>query len=488
MEKYNNIFNQDFYPTPPHVIDLMELNVKGKTILEPSAGKGNIIEYVNNYGAKEVYFCEINSDLATICETKNATKIKSDFLKVTSEEIVGVDCIVMNPPFSDFKKHLEHAWQIAPDGCEIVSLGNYETIKRLAGFYSDKEIRYIVENFGMFYEIGEVFSDNSERTTNVNIGVIKLFKPIDENSMNFDDYFDFSEIDIIEQEGVIRYNKIDTYVSSFKYIVKNLDSFFSSISTFREIVKQFSGIDLKVDIGLISGDTTLDKNVFQKQLQKMFWSKVFHEMNIEKYVSSDVMKDINTFIDKNKNLPFTKNNIFRMIEIIIGTREHTIKRSIENVIDAFTKHTHENRYNVEGWKTNSGHLLNKKFIVDYFFQTDYNGHTISVKSSNYRHNQLMDLEKVLCVLSGKNYDRVIGIQDTCKGAYFYKDENGNDILKPYSDDHRKNRPNVWYNSEFFEFKGFKKGTIHIKFKDLKVWENLNRQYASIKGNVLPEKL
>lgn len=101
MEKYNNIFNQDFYPTPRNVIDLMELNVKGKTILEPSAGKGNIIDYVLEYGAKEVYFCEINNDLSAICEKKNATKIKSNFLEVTAEEIVGVDCIIMNPPFQN---------------------------------------------------------------------------------------------------------------------------------------------------------------------------------------------------------------------------------------------------------------------------------------------------------------------------------------------------------------------------------------------------
>lgn len=486
MEKYNNIFNQDFYPTPRNVIDLMELNVKGKTILEPSAGKGNIIDYVLEYGAKEVYFCEINSDLSAICEKKNATKIKSNFLEVTAEEIVGVDCIIMNPPFSEFRKHLEHAWKIAPDGCEIVSLGNENTIKSLTSYYSDKEIKYIVETFGFWYSLGDVFS-NAERKTNVNIGVIKLFKPIDENSLNFDDYFDFTEIEMEEREGIIKYNKIDTYVSSFKYIVKNLDSFFSNIHFFKDIVKQFAGIDLKIEINLTSGDSTLDKNQFQKQLQKMFWGKVFYEMKIEKYVSSEVMKDINTFIDKNRNLPFTKNNIFRMIEIIIGTREHTLKRSIENVIDAFTKHTHENRYNVEGWKTNSGHLLNKKFIVDCFYKVDYNGNTISPKF-NYRHDQIRDLEKVLCVLSGKNYDKTIGIQDTCKGAHFVKLEDGTEKLIPYSDFHRKNKPGVWYSTDFFEFKGFKKGTIHIKFKDLKVWENLNRQYAAIKGNVLPEKI
>lgn len=486
MEKYNNFFNQDFYPTPNHVIDLMELNVKGKTILEPSAGKGNIIDYVLSYGAKEVYFCEINKDLSAICERKNATKIKSNFLEVTQEEIIGVNCIVMNPPFSEFRKHIEHAWRIAPDGCEIISLGNYDTIKSLCGNYSEKEMKYIVDNFGMFYELGEVFS-TAERQTNVNIGVIKLFKPIDENSMNFDDYFDFSEIEVVEQEGLIRYNKIDTYVSSFKYIVKNLDAFFNGVIFFQNIVHQFSGINLKVDISLTSGENSLDKNIFKKQLQKLFWGKVFHEMKIEKYVSSDVMKDINAFIDKNKNLPFTKNNIFRMIEIIIGTREHTLKRSIENVIDSFTKHTHENRYNVEGWKTNSGHLLNKKFIVDHFYKLDYNGNTISPNSS-YRQEQIRDLEKVLCVLSGKNYDKVLGIQDTCKGAHFIKSENGEEKLIPYSDDYRKNIPNTWYETEFFEFKGFKKGTAHIKFKDMKLWEHLNRKYAEIKGNVLPEKI
>ena len=89
MEKYDNFFNKDFYPTPNHVIDLMELNVKGKTVLEPSAGKGNIIDYVLNYGAKEVYFCEINKDLSAICERKNATKIKSNFLGEYSPSLLN---------------------------------------------------------------------------------------------------------------------------------------------------------------------------------------------------------------------------------------------------------------------------------------------------------------------------------------------------------------------------------------------------------------
>lgn len=39
------MFNADFYPTPPKVAALMldPLDLQGKTILEPSAGSGNLI-------------------------------------------------------------------------------------------------------------------------------------------------------------------------------------------------------------------------------------------------------------------------------------------------------------------------------------------------------------------------------------------------------------------------------------------------------------
>lgn len=55
--------------------------------------------------------------------------------------------------------------------------------------------------------------------------------------------------------------------------------------------------------------------------------------------------------------------------------------------------------------------------------------------------------------------------------------------------------NTWYSvlnnkgePVFFDLKFYKKGTVHIKFIDMKVWELLNRKYAEIKGQVLPEKI
>lgn len=40
------MFNPDFYPTPPEVAAEMldQLDLRGKTVLEPSAGKGDLAQ------------------------------------------------------------------------------------------------------------------------------------------------------------------------------------------------------------------------------------------------------------------------------------------------------------------------------------------------------------------------------------------------------------------------------------------------------------
>ena len=63
---------KDFYPTPRHVLDTMlsGVDLHNKVILEPSAGKGDIIDYLTEFGAKKVLYCELNRDLAKVCSDK----------------------------------------------------------------------------------------------------------------------------------------------------------------------------------------------------------------------------------------------------------------------------------------------------------------------------------------------------------------------------------------------------------------------------------
>ena len=117
------MFNKDFYPTPEHVLDSMGIDCNEKIVLEPSAGKGDIVDYLQKHGAKKVIACEDNEDLFNIVKEK-CGMLKRDFLQVTADEVSHIDMIVMNPPFSNGVEHLLHAWEIAPGNCEIISLIN----------------------------------------------------------------------------------------------------------------------------------------------------------------------------------------------------------------------------------------------------------------------------------------------------------------------------------------------------------------------------
>ena len=77
------MFGKDFYPTPDNVIDIMMANsdVTNKVILEPSAGKGNIVDWLQANNAKEVLACEINVDLRMILAGK-CNVLAADFFEI----------------------------------------------------------------------------------------------------------------------------------------------------------------------------------------------------------------------------------------------------------------------------------------------------------------------------------------------------------------------------------------------------------------------
>lgn len=106
------MFHPEFYPTPPEVIEMMQLDCQNRIILEPHAGKGNIVDYCLQNGAKEVLSIEINKDLQEIVKQKSSL-IGEDFFLCTPDQISHIDAIFMNPPFSNADRHILHAWEIA---------------------------------------------------------------------------------------------------------------------------------------------------------------------------------------------------------------------------------------------------------------------------------------------------------------------------------------------------------------------------------------
>lgn len=458
------MFTKDFYPTPNHVLDLMQIDCFDKVVLEPSAGKGNIIDYLKNNGAKEVLSCEENKDLAEIVKTKSKF-IGYDFLELKAEQVSHIDLIVMNPPFAQGIDHVLHAWDIMPEGCELISLGNYDNY-RCGDHRKRYEFRTLVDTYGSIDNLGDVFKQ-AERTTDCDISLIKMLKArTGENE--FQGFFLEDDIEEPQGNGIMPYNSIRDVVQRYIASVKCYDDCMVLNTKLNELNSLFhiGGFTMNLSKYHDSGSTVQTREDYKKGVQKAAWKYIFGLMNLEKYVTSGVMRDINSFVETQTKIPFTMQNIYRMFDIIIGTREETFNKSLVEAIDRFTKHTDENRYHVEGWKTNSGHLLNRKFIVPYIVEIDYNGNYLRTKYSTYR-EQMEDLVKVICSLTGTNYDTTTTFET------FFRNVNV--------------RPNTWYSWGFFEIKGFKKGTLHIKFQNEQTWAVVNRAYAKIKGMVLPEK-
>jgi phospholipid N-methyltransferase len=100
------MFSSEFYPTPKPVIEKMlepyasryGYALSGKTILEPSAGKGDILDFISDSGVRKnkLYACEINQDLQFILQEKSYKVINTDFL--TYQGDYHFDLIIGNPP------------------------------------------------------------------------------------------------------------------------------------------------------------------------------------------------------------------------------------------------------------------------------------------------------------------------------------------------------------------------------------------------------
>lgn len=455
------MFDKNFYPTPINVIEMMNFDSENKIVLEPSAGKGDLIDYLHTHNAKEVCSFEINKDLAKIVQSKS-NFLGFDFLKSTDEQLSHVQLIVMNPPFDTAEKHILHAWNVAPEGCEIYSLCNWETINK---DYNYRELNAKIRDYGNTENLGNCFS-TAERKTNVEVGLVKLFKPVLSQNADYTGFY-LDEDEEQDGEGIMSYNEVRAIVNRYVGSMKAFDKMFEEIKVVNGLTAGIGISAVKLEIGY---DNAIgSKEDFAKMMQIKSWEFVFAKLKIEKYVTQGVMRDINRFVHNQSKIPFTMKNIYKMLEIIVGTSGENFNKAVVEVIDNFTRHTHENRYNVEGWKTNESHFLGKKFIVNYFEYTQ-NWNKNTGRFSSYGKNilEITDLEKVLCNLLGKDYAQIKNIVTVV--------HNLDNALT-----------NTWYDSEFFKWKGFKKNTGHFIFKDDKHWELLNRKYGEIKGFALPEQ-
>lgn len=501
------MFGIDFYPSPRPVIERMlaAVPVTGKTVLEPSAGHGAIVDYLNESGAKKVLACEIDSRLRKILSGK-CDIIGHDFLEITALDVSHIDIIVMNPPFSKQEQHIMHAWEIAPAGCQIISLCNNTMLENR---YSRQrtDIGKLVQGYGRSENFGDCFTQ-AERKTGVEIGCIWLHKPgTAENE--FDGYFDLYdyEQDAVNQSGIVRYDFVQDIVSRYVEAVSLFDEVDAANKRINQTIKGVvEGFRISFGARMAGRENEykeIDRQTFKKELQKAAWRRLFGMMKMDKYVTTGVMADVNKFIEQQEHVPFTVRNVYLMVQMIVGTHGQRMDRVLVEAFEKICDLSYENSSAGEGWRTNTDFTINKRFIMPYMTESGWGG---GFRIHYSRGEKLNDIVKALCYLTGKRFEDQIDILSYFNSGYRVKC-NGKwcasyDAFDSTADGYRiksylqaclKNGDDAmickidrewgtWVDwNEFFIVKAFKKGTIHIEFKDEAVWLKFNQRVAEIKG-------
>lgn len=503
---------KDFFPISPAIAQELTrgLHLIGKNALEPQAGKGDLVDFLQSSGAN-VTACEIIEDLAAIVSTK-CEFLKYDFFNVGRGDISHMDYIIMNPPFSTAEKHINYAWDIAPEGCIIRALMNSKT------YYSQhtrgrSALGNLIKDFGKVVGEGRWFAQ-SERQTDVDVICIELVKPSSGKEDEWAEFFDYEpEVEEEQIPGIMGYDVITSVVNRVVESMKKYEHVMETAVQMEKLCGDLMPLGESLTFTLKSENVPKTRDTFRKQLQKGAWQRLFKDLGLEKFFTQLVQDKVNKFAEHQSKVPFTVKNVRGMFEVIFGTSDGLMKESYVDVFERLTSHYHDNQYKPEGWKTNSHYMINRKMIVPHVVEVD-----AAIRWGCRQAEIIEDLYKVLCHFEGEKYDDKKSLYSFFCHRYLTKEEIAADprfieqVQSWYDNIKRKGevtvkfndffetqvnskhgtynyrhilQRNTWYDWTFFEIKFYKKGTMHLKWKDEGVWRRFNKLICEINGLELP---
>lgn len=464
------MFDPEFFPTPPEVITriLNRVSKNARYFLDPSAGKGDLAEAIQRLGrysgsSKHVDCLERNPDLAAILREKDFPVVGADWL--TYDGVSYYDALVLNPPFSNGDAHLLKAWDFLYNG-EIVCLLNSETLRNP---YTERRQRLarLIADHGDVEELGACFA-HAERPTDVEVSLVYLKKEAD------DDRVELWTSDTPERpvEGEIGADPqwlaiVDTLGNMQHYYDQaNVHMF----QAFQHLHK--AALYLEAN-GIYTGHydklvlTALDnvgsaRAEFARLHRKDAWRAAFAKMDFHKWLDKQQTEQFIRDIEREGVVPFTKENIKGTLHNIYSSRRKLFEMSVANVFDELTRYHKANHVHSEGWKSNDSYKVNKKLVFPWGCEFDdkyckdfklrWSGSTMDIYN---------DLDRVLCVLDGKDFTQCYTIETALRDAFHTL---GSYVTSPFDNTAI---------SQYFHIRFFKKGTVHLVWRDEHLWQEFN---------------
>lgn len=488
------MFNKEFYPTPQSLINKMldgiDFNTI-KTVLEPSAGKGDIIEALQNKfkyysynrdkNTYDIDCIEIDNNLRYILTGKGFRVIHDDFLTLNTYK--KYDLIVMNPPFNEGDKHLLKAIQMQENGGKIVCILNAETLKNpCTNTRKDLNSKLLEYNAEIEYIKNAFYG--AERVTDVEIVLIKINIPktnkdsiiLDHLKKEEQQHFNKSEK---TYDSLINSDFVEGIIQQYNFEVKAGISLINEYENLQPLILKSFKNDygnssiLKLEINQHKEDNTDSlTNAYIKKVRSKYWNALFISNEFNQLLTSDLQQQYCNKINELQNYDFSFYNI-KQIQIDIN--KSMIKSVEDTILALFEEFSHKyswydktskNIHYYNGWKTNKAWIINKKIIIPLAGYRDMEYSWGKYEPTNYKIvRKLMDIEKVFNYLDG-GLTEDIDIEQQLKTAEYYQETK--DIQLKY------------FNVTFY-----KKGTCHIVFKDEKLLAKFNIFGSQRKGWLPP---
>lgn len=477
----------EFYPTPEILLDKVLDGVDYRyigTVLEPSAGKGDIVKYITEKAEHGPYWnSHITFDCIEIDETLRNTLSGQD-MKVVHDNFLTYntrktyDLIIANPPFSEGDKHLMKALDMQErSGGDVVFILNAETIRNP---YTNlrKVLVDRLEKAGASIEYMQQEFSSAERQTNVEIAVVKVHYDKPEYTSNILDGLKkkyYSEG--IYQEDITDLAPGDFIEAIVKRYEMEVEAGIKLIKEYKALAPKLSDnldLDYKYSHPILEmkcNEGSFTINNFVEQERMKYWSALFKDKRITGQMTSNLQTDFLSKVNELKDYEFSVYNIKQMQ---IKMNQNLVEGIEDCIIELFDELSHQyswydsssNIHYYNGWKTNSAWKINKKVIIPFYAEVWSRWGNKEYQPDNYRVvEKIADIEKALNYLDGGLTDGIsVGSvlnMARCTG------QTKNIHLK------------------FFDITFYKKGTCHIVFRDEELLKKFNI-FGSQKKGWLPQ--
>ena len=477
--------SEDYYPTPESLLEKITAGIdwpEAYYVLEPSAGRGNICDFLRKKADSfkwstyhrnlemDIDCIEIEPEFRAILKDKGFRVVHDDFL--TYHTYKHYDLIIMNPPFSVGARHLLKAIEIQQtSGGAIICLLNAETLRNP---YSNerKNLLQKLEQYGAEIKYYEKAFSVAENPTDVEIACVKVIVPEPERKTTIFETLrekDYEEYEKKAQNSELAESDlVSAFVAQYN---REIEWGLRLNDELRELKEKSLEEKSLITLRIYNGEDD-DKNYifsvneYVRAVRRKYWEKLFRHPRIVGRLTSNQQNEYLTKIETLTHYDFSYWNIKTIQEEIARNLIKSVDECILDLFDELSaRHSWDedekiNIHYYNGWKTNSAWKINRRVVLRLSAYEHYSGGRYDVWLWRVI-PKLADIEKVLNFLDNGETGEV----------------NINAQMEEAKKSHNlRNIPLKYFTVTFY-----KKGTCHLTFTNERLLKKLNIFGSQRKG-------